>query len=468
MTTIRTSSALAEPPTLVGRRLLDLPEDQWFERKSARTSARDLGDILIGFGNAEGGTVVVGLWGGRVEGTDSDPERRNDQMQAAVDFCAPPVRAHSRLLSCARDDDTPDHLLVIDVEPSETVVHANQKDMAFLRIGDENRRLSFAQRQELIYDRGQGSYEARPSGLSFDAVDEELLEQYRQAARAADSLRLLQSRALAIGSELTVAGCLLFASNPQAVLPESYVRVLKYRGTQRGTGVRQQLVDDIRIEGPIPRQLVTARERIRELQPTRRALREVGRFGEVGLVPQDAWLEGVVNAAIHRSYSLAGDHTRVEIFDDRIEITSPGRFPGIVGLSDPIDAPRYARNPRIARVCADLDFGQELGEGIRRMYEEMRLAGLNDPLYSQTSSSVHLVLSGELVDRALDARLPAEARRILAVVRGADHLSTGDIASAIGMSRPATIKRLNALKDEGLIEWIGNSPRDPRAYWRLP
>lgn len=108
---------------------------------------------------------------------------------------------------------------------------------------------------------------------------------------------------------------------------------------------------------------------------------------------------------VHRSYSLAGDHIRVEIFDDRIEIWSPGRFLGLVDLGDPSDVTRFARNPRIARVCADLRFGQELGEGIRRMFEEMRTAGLSDPVYRQASSGVHLSLLGEPVDRALDARL---------------------------------------------------------------
>ncbi|MGH2941167.1 MAG: ATP-binding protein [Solirubrobacteraceae bacterium] len=43
---------------------------------------------------------------------------------------------------------------------------------------------------------------------------------------------------------------------------------------------------------------------------------------------------------------MSGDHIRIEIFDDRIEISSPGRFPGLVGMSDPLEAPRFARNPR--------------------------------------------------------------------------------------------------------------------------
>jgi ATP-dependent DNA helicase RecG len=72
------------------------------------------------------------------------------------------------------------------------------------------------------------------------------------------------------------------------------------------------------------------------------------------------------------------------------------------------------------------------------------------------------------VDRELETRLPSEARQILAAVRGAERLSTADVASAIAMSRPATIKRLRQLEAERLIEWIGNSAKDPRAYWKIP
>lgn len=60
------------------------------------------------------------------------------------------------------------------------------------------------------------------------------------------------------------------------------------------------------------------------------------------MVPEDAWLKGSVNAVVHRSYSLAGDHIRVDIFDDWMEIHSPGRLPGIVDLADPREAPRLA------------------------------------------------------------------------------------------------------------------------------
>jgi ATP-dependent DNA helicase RecG len=466
MGTIAVESALNAPPEEVGVELVRIAEDQWLERKSARIAPRDLANTLIGFANADGGIVVVGLSGGEVEGTNGNLERRNAQFQANVDFCSPPVRARPQLVRCIDRDGDSNELLIFEVEPGDTV-HANQRDEVFLRVGDENRRLNFTQRHELLYDKGQSSYEAGPSGVSLNSVEDGLLENYAVAVGAHDPKRLLHARGLAVGDELTIAGCLLFAEEPQAFLPEAMIRVLRYRGQERGSGARQQLVDDVRLEGPIPKQLADTRAEVKRLQPTRRALGSGGAFEDVPLVPEDAWLEGIVNAAVHRSYSMAGDHIRVEIFDDRIEISSPGRFPGLVDLSNPLKATRFARNPRIARVCADLSLGQELGEGIRRMFEEMRHAGLTDPVYGQTSGSVELRLLAEPVDRELEERLPEHARAIGRTLRLEGRMSTGDLTNALGISRPVVQRELGMLRDAGIVEWVGKSQRDPRAYWRL-
>lgn len=468
MATGDVEKALAATPAKVGPATLALPEDQWFERKSSRISPRDLANALIGFANADGGIVAIGLHDGTVEGSMANVRRRNEQTQAAIDYCVPLVRVRRRLVACRNVDGEVDQLLVFEVQ-SDEFVHANKRDEVYLRVGDENRKLTFAQRQELMYDKGESSYESRPlPEADFDQLDMALVMRYARELDAEDALRLLRARGLSTdGKSLTIAGCLLFAEHPQQHFPEGFIRVIRYRGKERGSGSRQQIVSDKRLEGPIPTQIRRARDRVRSVQPVRRALLRAGTFGDVPLVPEDAWLEGIVNAAVHRSYSVAGDHTRVEVFDDRIEISSPGRFPGLVDLSDPLDAVRFARNPHIARVCADLNFGQELGEGIRRMFEEMRSAGLNDPVYRQTSGSVELTLLAEPVDRELDARLPGNARRLVAALREADRLSTGEVQELLSVSRPTAQRELGQLKDAGIIEWIGKSPQDPRAYWCL-
>jgi ATP-dependent DNA helicase RecG len=468
MSTVQAAQALALPREERGQALLRLPEDQWFDRKSSRISGRDLADVLIGFANAEGGLVVLGLWGGRVEGIWSASNKQNEWRQAAADFTLPTVPARLRLVECVNNAGKTDALFVVEVDPSDRV-HSNQKDEVYLRVGDENRRLTFGQRQELLYDKGQASYEVTPVPDAADGdLDQDLLASYTAAVNHPDPARLLRARGLIDRRDnLTLAAVLLFAEHPQRWVPEASIRILRYRGTQRGTGARQQLLEDVRVDGPIPLQLNMAQEAVFRLLPTRRALARTGRFERIGVIPRDAWLEGLVNAAIHRSYSITGDHVRIEIFDDRIEVESPGRFPGISDISNPLKVTRFARNPRIARVCADLSFGQELGEGIRRIFEEMRLAGLADPEYRQTAGSVRLVLDSTPIDVELESRLPSGARDLVRIVREAGRISTGDLVEASGYSRPVVVKQLNALKDVGLIEWIGKSRKDPRAYWRL-
>ncbi|MGH9893037.1 MAG: ATP-binding protein, partial [bacterium] len=134
---------------------------------------------------------------------------------------------------------------------------------------------------------------------------------------------------------------------------------------------------------------------------------------------------------------------------------------------DPRHLTRFARNPRIARTSADLGFGQELGEGIRRMFDEMRRAGLADPGYVQTSASVRLTLSAVPVDREAEARLPSRSRELLEILGEAGQLGTGEIADALGMGRPAVIRRLKALEEAKLVEWVGKSAKDPRAFWKI-
>lgn len=191
------------------------------------------------------------------------------------------------------------------------------------------------------------------------------------------------------------------------------------------------------------------------------------RFERVPLIPRDVWLEAVVNAVVHRSYSLAGDHIRVEVFDDRVEVTSPGRFPGLVRLDVPEKVTRFSRNPRVARVMVDLQVVREMGEGIRRMFAGMRDAGLIDPEYRQTEGSVTVILRADSrLPPDVLVRLPRGSLDALKILKSADRpLSTGDVQEALRLGRPTVIRILNALRRESLVEWRGQSKRDPRATW---
>lgn len=468
VTTNQVDRALGAPVAERAVRLLEANEDQWFDRKSARITPVKLAPALVAFANAEGGVIAVGLSGGRLEGFDAK-ELRNYQ-QAPMDFTVPPVRAKFDLVDCTKDDGSTAQILLVRVSPGERV-HETSGGECFLRVGDESRKLRFEQRQELEYDRGQAQYDGAPSTASVADLDAQLIEHYKESAGfTLPTTMLLDARSLTTPrGELTNAAVLLFGATPQRWFPQAYVRILRFLGSTRGTGSRLTLEEssEHRVEGPIPTVITRAQKIIEDLIPRRRSLGEDGRFVTTPIVPRDAWLEGLVNAVVHRSYSLGGDHIRVEIYDDRVEIESPGRFPGLADPRRPLQISRFARNPRIARVCAELRIGQEMGEGIRRMFEEMQRRGLTDPVYEEKGGSVRLILANiPRLDPEVAARLPAGSERVLDLIRATQsQLGTGDIAESLGFARPTVKRRLDALEREGLIRWVGKSKKDPRAHW---
>ena len=386
----------ALPPDAVSALLLAEPEGQWFDRKSARIGARELAETLVAMANAEGGLIAVGLSGGVCEGVAGRVAAQNAWRQAGVDYTTPPVPFTAELLPCVNRRGEADHLFIIHLPPGRQV-HSTTRDEVFLRLGDENRRLSFEQRIELRYDRGDTTFETTPARVQEpDMLDAAAVADYAALVGHPAPRRLLPARELVAGDgTVSVAAQLLFGVYPQHANPQAYVRVLKYEGNERRTGRAQNLVTDRRCEGTLPQQIDAARAALRQALPRRKALGSDGKFGWFEAIPEEAWLEALVNAVLHRSYSNFGDHIRATVFDDRIEVSSPGRFPGITALDDLTNVRRFARNPRIARVMAELSYGQEFGEGLRRMVEAMAAAGRHLPAIAQDYGGVVVTLRAD-------------------------------------------------------------------------
>ena len=91
--------------------------------------------------------------------------------------------------------------------------------------------------------------------------------------------------------------------------------------------------------------------------------------------------EIVVNAATHRDYAIMGTDIQIKMFDDRLEVDSPGTFAGMV-KKDNIRYTHFSRNPKIAAFLKDYGFVKEYGEGVDRMCRELNAIGLPDPVYN--------------------------------------------------------------------------------------
>jgi ATP-dependent DNA helicase RecG len=450
--------------------LLGTPEGQWLERKGPRIKARPLADLLVGFANAEGGLICIGVQDGRIEGVDRAGKLLNEWRQAALDFTVPPVRHTFEILDCTNGRGEANHLVVIEVEASERV-HESASGDTFLRIGDESRKLGPFMAQELRYDKGESTFDGRAQTDATSAdLDDERVDAYLAAIRATDRPdSALRARGLLIDQKgagaPTVAGLLVLGLDPQAHFPEAYVRLLRYRGSTRETGARSNVSQDVRLAGPIPDQIDSARRRLRRWLPSAIRLGRGGRFGRETFVPEPAWLEAIVNATIHRSYAAGGDHIRVELFDDRLEIESPGRLPGLVRV-DNIRHTRFARNPRVARAVADLGYGRELGEGVNRMYEEMGRAGLPEPVFVQSPASVRVTFLADPISARILTALPRGSERFVEHLNRTGRVTTTEAIELLGVSRPTTIRHLQHLVDAGLLEAVRKAPNDPRGYWR--
>ncbi|MDP9801050.1 ATP-dependent DNA helicase RecG [Arcanobacterium wilhelmae] len=451
--------------------LLTKKEDQWFDRKSIKIAPKKLAETLVALANAEGGKIVVGMSGGKVEPTEQFPELENKLRRTLTgDYLEMPFPGSVSDLEVLTENGTIGHILVFDVAPSERVARTSD-GRVYMRMGDSNITQGPAEVRELEYSRGRPFFEAEPCDLTLADLDVELLTRFSEALAASRGFEhLLKSRyMLTTSGQLTNAAALLFSLDPVRVIPGSEIRVVRYNGKERLTGERQNITFDRRTSLPIPKAIDQALEWITEQIPTRKAL--IGHtFTQVPLAPQAAWTEGVVNAAIHRSYSFMGDSIRVEIFDDRLQITNPGMFRHhSEQFPNPLKISRFASNPIIARTCTDLGYSQELGEGIKRMVDEMRSAGLTDPVFEQ--QRMHVILTLPFLARVTsegDAPLPKHADSVIRALRSlGGRGGTTEIASAAGLSRPTTRTTLQALESAGIISWDGKSPTDPRAFWLL-
>lgn len=352
------------------RQLLQVPEDQWFERKSFRIKPKDLAKTIVGMANAEGGIIAVGITDREFDGRPSATQD-NALRQTALDHTDPTVRVQIEV--CGAGEGA--QVYLFHVLPSERV-HYLKSGECYLRVGDESRQLKADDILELRYTKGEQQYDATvPPRVSVSDLDLELVGDYAEAIGSSSAEDALKARNLIDreGNPRTAA-ILLFGKNPQEFFPNAHIRVLRFG-------------EDQRFDGPIPKQIQAAQEVIGGMLPSVRRLTGSGLFEDENLIPHDVWLEGLVNAVVHRSYSTAGDHIRFEIYPGRIEISSPGRFLGWVNPRTPESLACFVRNPMIARVARELRLGQGLGEGIRRMFASMRRVGFADPVYTQTSGS---------------------------------------------------------------------------------
>jgi ATP-dependent DNA helicase RecG len=243
-------------------------------------------------------------------------------------------------------------------------------------------------------------FESRlPPGVSLEDLDLEQIETYAQAYFSAAKLNhgetdlgidklLLQRGCLKqVGDELkpTYAALLLFGRTPQRWLPAAHILAARFTDVSFGDRfIKQEL------NGSLTQQLQQAEQFLRaNLQSV---VRLIGFTHQDTLeYPFEAVRELIVNAIAHRDYNVQGDSIHLNIFTDRLEVTSPGGLPGPITLANIYQA-RFSRNPVIVQVLSDLGYVERLGYGLDRVVALMRENSLSAPKLEEVARTFRVTL----------------------------------------------------------------------------
>jgi len=312
-------------------------EGQFFERKSChdrskgrlnlrpvRDVARDIAETLAAMANADGGTLVLGIEDdGTVSGVHYPEDRLRVFRAAPGTHVRPPLRVH---VQEGKIEGKP--ILFFEVDWSMEV-HQTTDGRYLLRVDDEN--VPFPARDIEAMKEGKRRRVTETRFVTEATLaDLDLLLVTKLAERQgtpATAEEVLSRYHLAEGrngkTALTLAALLLFGKDPRRWHPRCGIDFVKYEGTERRVGADLNIIKRERIEAPlvllIERVYETIRPHLRERQ------RLVDLFFEERLeYPTFAWQEAIVNAVAHRDYRYEGLGIEVWMFDDRLEVRSPG------------------------------------------------------------------------------------------------------------------------------------------------
>lgn len=374
--------------------------------------------------------------------------------------------------------------MLLHIEISHNCLIRNVKDEVYLRRGDSTIKLTDEQIQILKVDRPEISYENQVVLEStIDDIDVDMAEMYSKCINAENKnyLDVLRARRFITKvkdeEHLTNAGVLLFSKDPTVFFPCSRVRVIKYEGTSMQTGENLNIIKEETFRLPLYKLIIEVQKFIKSQLRDFNHLNKDGIFEKVPEYPEFAWLEGITNAVTHRNYAMMGEHIKIFIFDDRMEIRSPGKLPGLVTLENMKNV-RYARNTKISETLLDLGLVKELNEGVARIYEEMEKFFLDEPEYSYEKGDIlrltlknNILMRDKRISETLQkntniknnwGNLPIFEQNIIRFINDRGEASTMDLINYTNRSKNTVLKVLKKLEELDIIDWIGTNIYDPK------
>jgi ATP-dependent DNA helicase RecG len=482
---------------------LRLSEDPRFDRKSGSADGKVLAKYLSAFGNGpsvDGGVLAIGIEdNGTISGCSHLSTKQLSVVESVGHNHCPDGRFVSRRISVHNFKGEEDFIVIARISYIDDKVVQLTDGTAYERLGDECKKLSEEkkqEKQEKRIDKGERSFEQEPAGLIYpDDFDSNkiskfclILKRNVESTENHSNEEILQSAHLAKlknGKLICNNACaLLFANDTQAVFPGCYVHFLRYDGNEALSGKDYNVIKDRLISGTI---IDVIKETAALIDNSLREFTDFqeGKFVTIPEYPRDAWYEMLVNAVVHRSYHIKSAPIFVRMFDNRLEIESPGGFmPQIT--ADNIVGTHRPRNLFLMLALREYGEVRCIAEGTRRMVAEMQNAKLPPPEYKQEragSLNVVCTLRNNVADRSnsLDSEaykklgeaiafgLKPEERKIVNFVMQHGKMNVSDALRIMKTTRWHTAKHaLDGLVDRGALDRHGSGkPRDPHSYYSL-
>lgn len=433
-------------------------ESSTLEFKEKIPSRDQVLKTVIGFCNLYGGRIVIGVKdSGQVVGIEEKEVERilEDLDKSIYESCSPPILPdiHTQRLGEKL-------LIIIVVSPGmQKPYFLRAEGVAkgvYIRLGRSTMRADAGTIEGLHRQNRRVSFDASPFyGAGADDLDKEAFAAFLKRKSAGTGgkpgIKTLMAYHLAVEEQSrifpTVGGLLLFHPNPQKWLPEAFIICSTFAGRSGRTVLAtQDATGDLFSQFEIAFDFIAGS--LRKSFTVKGKRRE-----EVHEIPLIALREALVNAVVHRNYALSAP-IKVAIFEDRIEVFSPGIFPGPFDVNNLTSGVTYIRNTAITKVFREAGYIEKLGSGFTTMVESYKSMGLKPPTVIEGENFVKCILPREKTTEESGT----EDEAILRLYYRFDSITIRDVMQNLGLPRATAGRRLKDLERKKEVLKKGKGP----------
>lgn len=436
--------------------LLAMNEDHYVDFKSREVKPASLEKWVSAFGNSSGGEIIVGVdelergtfaWRGF--------DRIEDINDHVATLLGPYPESDTFRYETLKTEGRTGYLLRIGVAKTRAICYTSN-GAAYVRGAASVKQVTDEASFEILRrQKGISSYEDATTRATINMVADSLqvTEFVMDALTFTEPEPWLRSQLLIVEGRPTVAAVVLFADEPQVVLPKASVMVYRY-ASRDAVGQRDDLVDGRtwNIEGSAISQI---RETVRKTTDLIESVKGAN-LQDVSYPPETLH-EIITNAVIHRDYAIA-DNIHVRIFDDRVEVESPGRLAGHVTPRN-LPGARFSRNETIERMLhkfADAP-NKNVGEGLVTAFEAMKAMRLAPPEVRETDDGVLVLIKHEPLD--------SPATIILRYLQDHETITNREACSITNYQSDTKMRRLlRSMIAQGALEQVPGTTRGGFKY----